>query len=121
MWLLRKRLQFLEDYVNNDYAILWPEGPQLPAYKLYRLFTTTWYKVVLEGGIQQLLSSALKTIVEEYQNYLVSRVSQKRPRLDPEPRKMVLRKFFRALMDLSINERTVNFIGSTEMQFDHLY
>ena len=77
--------------------------------------------MVLEGGIQQLLSSALKTIVEEYQNYLVSRVSQKRPRLDPEPRKMVLRKFFRALMDLSINERTVNFIGSTEMQFDHLY
>lgn len=59
--------------------------------------------------------------VTDYHNDLIQHIRDKTPVCDIDPFEKVMKGFIQAILDLSINHRSVHFINSTDIEFDDLY
>ena len=59
--------------------------------------------------------------IKEYHRDLIQHIRDKTPLCDMIPFETVLKRFVQAIMDLSINEKSVHYLNSTDIDFDTLY
>lgn len=62
-----------------------------------------------------------KVSIQEYHKDLIQHIRDKTPLSDIIPFETVLKRFIQAIVDMSINEKSVHFMNSTDIEFDSLY
>lgn len=70
--------------------------------------------------VQDLLSM-FKVSIKDYHKDLIQHIRDKTPLSDIIPFETVLKRFIQAIIDMSINEKSVHFMNSTDIEFDTLY
>ena len=80
-----------------------------------------WYDVVLSGDMSKDLLHMFMVSIKEYHRDLIQHIRDKTPLCDMIPFETVLKRFVQAIMDLSINEKSVHYLNSTDIEFDPLY
>lgn len=80
-----------------------------------------WKSDVLTKTLEDKLYSALERSLSEVHSDFVQQILDKSPMGDVGPTKTVLLKFFDSLLDLSINERTVHYLATSDVPIDGIY
>lgn len=119
IWKLSGLLEKVEQRFNESYNQAWPETAH--QFKVYRMMTRIWNDEVLTPEMQAHLEIMFKNSIKEYHQDLLQHIRDKTVLKDNIPMEAVLKKFFQALMDCSINEKSVHFINSTDIEFDKFY
>lgn len=119
VWKLAAMLAHFEELFNESYTTSWPEAEY--KFKVYRMMTRIWGDVVLDQDMTEDLKDSFKGAIREYHKDRINHIKNKAVLGDDLPIQAVMNKFFQALVDTSINEKSVHYIGSTEVVFDRLY
>lgn len=119
IWKLSSLLASFEQAFNSSYSNAWPETHH--QFRIYRLMTKIWSEEVNEKEMVTNLKDGLNTVLCDYHKDILQHIRDKTVRKDTVPMVAVLKKFFLALVDTSINEKSVHFINSTEIEFDSFY
>ncbi|CAI2360800.1 unnamed protein product [Moneuplotes crassus] len=119
LWKLSCLLSNFENNLNQCYNDIWGEGRH--RFRIYKMMTRIWSCVINTPEIIPQLKKCLRLVLESYHKDIISHIENNSQRKETIGIESVLQKFFHSLVDCSINETSVHFLGSTEIQFDGLY
>lgn len=85
------------------------------------MMTQIWSTEVNKEDVVFDLKNALRTALGEYHKDILQYIRDNSVRKDSTAMGAVLKKFFLMLVDTSINEKSVHFISSTDVEFDKFY
>lgn len=119
LWKLSSVLSTFEQLVNESYTNVWTD----PTYefRVFRMMSKIWSTEVLDDDMVSNLKDAFKAVIRDHHKDLLQHIRDKSVLKDSTPMEAVLKKFFYALIDISINEKSVHFLNSTDIEFDTFY
>jgi hypothetical protein len=85
------------------------------------MMTQIWSTEVNKEDVVFDLKNALRTALSDYHKDILQYIRDNSVRKDSTAMGAVLKKFFLMLVDTSINEKSVHFISSTDIEFDKFY
>ena len=119
IWKLSTLLSNFEQRLSESYEDSWPQGSS--KFHTFRLLTRIWGKEVLTSELINYLKEMFTLWIQEYHKDMIQHIRDKTVLKDNASMKIVLKIFFQALVDGSINEKTVHFIDNSDVEFDRLY
>jgi hypothetical protein len=119
IWKLSNQLAQFEKAFNKSYSDTWPETSY--RFRIYKLMTKIWGSEVNDEDMLLNLKDCLKSALNEHHQDLLQHIRDKSVRKDTTAMAAVLKKFFLAVVDTSINEKSVHFVSSTNIAFDKFY
>jgi len=83
--------------------------------------TKIWADEVNDSDTVEHLQKSFKCAIQDHHNDIYQHIRDKSVRKDSATLKAVMKKFFSALVDTSINEKSVHYLNSTDLEFDSFY
>lgn len=90
-------------------------------FRVYRMFTTIWYNVVLDGDMLGRLQKAVTEQMDILHQNIISHQVDDGPLGDVEDIKIIIKRFMQAILDLSLNENSIHYLLHSHVVLDHLY
>lgn len=119
VWRAQESLVNFEKEYQQAYTKTW--GNIRVPFKVFRMLIKIWKSDVLTKTLEDKLYLALERSLSEVHSDFVQQILDKSPMGDVGPTKAVLLKFFDSLLDLSINERTVHYLATSDVPIDGIY
>lgn len=119
MWKLSSVLSTFEQLVNESYTNAWTDPEH--EFRVFRMMSKIWSTEVLDDDMVSNLKDAFKAVIRDHHKDLLQHIRDKSVLKDSTPMEAVLKKFFYAAIDISVNEKSVHFINSTDIDFDTFY
>lgn len=111
--------------VNSCYEALFPGFPRFPKFSFVRIMTTLWRDKVYSKAAPYLLNSfigLMKSVREtEIGAYKENLPQQLLEEYIKSRNSQLLGRFVQAIADLSINELTIHYLGSTKVDLEDPY
>jgi hypothetical protein len=118
-WKLSSALTTFEQAINDQYFRVFKE--ENSRFRIFKLMTKIWQDVVNDEEIISNLKVCFKAVIRTYHNDILQHIRDKSVRKDSSPMSAVLKKFFSSLIDESINEKSVHYLNSIDIEFDQLF
>lgn len=90
-------------------------------FRIYRMFTSIWYQVVLDQDMLSKLQHALSDQIQLLHENIISHQIDDGPEGDVEDIKIVIRKFMQLMLDISLNENSIHYLLHSHVVLDHTY
>ncbi len=119
LWNLSAQLEKLEEKINKCYGESWPESPH--QFRLYKLMTKIWNSEVNTKELIFNLKDCFISVLKTYHQDCLAHLRDKQVKKETNGMEAVLKMFFQALIDSSINKNTVHFIGSSGVTYEKMY
>ena len=119
IWKLSSMLSNFEQSFNESYTESWPETSF--KFTIFRMMTRIWSEEVLTKEMMGYLKEMFTFWIQEYHKDMIQHIRDKTVLKDNSSMQVVLKKFFQALVDLSINEKTVHYMNCSDVELDKLY
>jgi len=119
IWKLSGLLSNFEKSFSESYTDSWPETNY--KFTIFRMMTRIWSQEVLTPEMMSYLKEMFTYSIQEYHKDMIQHIRDKTVLRDNSSMQIVLKKFFQALVDASINEKTVHFMNCSDVEFDKLY
>jgi len=97
----------------------WPQTHY--KFRVFRMMTKIWNDEVLTNEVVDDLKAAFTYLLREYHKDMLQHIRDKTVLKDNTPMEVVFKKFFQALVDISINEKSVHFINCSSAEFAKPY
>mmetsp|Transcript_23210 Transcript_23210/g.23126 ORF Transcript_23210/g.23126 Transcript_23210/m.23126 type:complete len:156 (+) Transcript_23210:631-1098(+) len=119
LWNLSGQLEKLEEKINKCYSQNWPESTH--QFRLYKFMTKIWNEEVNTKEVIFNLKDCFISTLNTYHKDCLQHLRDKTVKKETVGMETVLKMFFQTLIDSSINQNTVHFIGSTDVTYEKIY
>jgi len=119
LWNLSGQLEKLEEKINKCYSQNWPESTH--QFRLYKLMTKIWNSEVNSKEVIFNLKDSFISTLNSYHKDCLQHLRDKSVKKETVGMEAVLKMFFQTIIDSSINQNTVHFIGSSDVTYEKIY
>ena len=90
-------------------------------FKIYRMFTTIWFKMILDSNLVSKLEIAFSDQLHLLQENILSHQVDDGPQGDIEDIKIIIKKFMQWMLDISLNENSIHYLRHSHVTLEHTY